>query len=128
VSELQHPSPNFARAHIPFLNSGQEIILSIQSVNNASNTCKVSAGAPGLKQFSLSQRRNLLYFLGATAVALALLVPAGIIKLFDLADTLNLSARPSLEGYVALSLGLGAWALWFVGIALINLFIPRPTK
>ena len=54
--QTQWGAPHRTRLLVPFLNPKEEVVLSLQSINNEGKTCAVSAGAPGLIYYDIGRR------------------------------------------------------------------------
>lgn len=117
VCSVQLSESNVATAVIPFLNPGMAIIFSLQSVNNDSFACRVTAGAPGLVVYSNAQRRSTRVLALVAAGTIALAVPPGVLKLVDLSSRF----RPGggLDTYMRLSLSAGALVVLVVVLVAI---------
>jgi hypothetical protein len=64
---------NICYATLPFLNPRQSVIVSVQSVDNAEDTCTISAGAEGLLSHDMAaEKRFFSNFLASAAVLLLL--------------------------------------------------------
>lgn len=103
----QDSTSNVALAELPFLNPGQQVIFSLQSVDNAGTSCSVSAGAPGLRYFDMQARRHVVSFTVSGLVLVVLATPAGILKLLDLSGQAWVSDSDALDIYIGFAIILG---------------------
>jgi hypothetical protein len=119
VSGVSHPTSNVATARIPFLNPAQEILFSLQSVDNECMECGVTAGAPGLTYFDM-ERRRIVWTACLTLVAtMGFTIPPGVLKLLEIAGTISISHIQAVDSYVLVSL----MASWFVPLYVSMLFV-----
>jgi hypothetical protein len=83
--KVENPGSNVCAVVIPFVNPGEEMIFSIQSVGGKTTDCRVSAAAPGLK-LSRWKSRTFLYALALVVLGLALTIAMPVVMWVDFRD------------------------------------------
>ena len=116
VMEPQAGEPQLTRIAVPFLNSGEEIILNIQSVGNMDRNCTISAGAPGLRYYDFGKRQAkraaISMGFALTVVLLGMAAAATLLVLYPSDnDTPPQWAAPSLWAAISVA-----------GVTLISVF------
>jgi hypothetical protein len=101
ATQPQDGDPRYATARLPFLNMGKVAIFSIQTVNSAGGGVGVASGAPGLSCHNMSKRDPWTVVLMIAVPTIALGLPAAILKVFVIADTLSVSDHAITGQYVA---------------------------
>ena len=121
TSHIQVPSPQSARAVIPFLNSKQETILSLKAVNSHLANLEISAGAPGLIFYDLARRsfwKKLIPSAGVFLASIAYLLPLGVLEAVGVTNVVTSTEENAWEAvatglmFVATLSGLLAIYAW----------------
>lgn len=128
VTERDQVKPYVAKCYFPFMNEGDDFIVSIQSVRNESTECNVSAPAPGLQVHDLAvkhRRRDKLAMsstLAGTGLMWAAIITGVAVYGWDsrLSDILTDTPRGQLILF-AMGLGFLASMIGMITMLLVSL-------
>jgi len=117
---LQDPYPSSARATIPYLNPGKDLIFSLQSVNNYLANCFVEASAPGLECYDMYRRRFFLWLTTALLLAIALVGPPAVLKLLDVSGQVSIGGSTPFKYYAFSSWVAAAFPVLYLAMAAVS--------